>query len=141
MERLKIELAALEGRYRSLVFAHLDETGPKIPGRPAAQVPGKVEAKGDGSRYVFERRGGNRSNPDLNTESLREVLPQELAAQLYKTVQHPAVPAWEEKVFDMDCFGKLVDDGKIDLDVVADHLTPGKWNTPSFYKTLVDGDK
>lgn len=138
-DKLKVELEALEGRYRSLIFAHLDETGPKIPGRPASQVPGKVEASGPGPRYVFERRGGNRANPELDTDALREALPEELAAQVYVTVHHDPVPAWDEEVFDEGRFCELVDAGRIDLDVVAEHLTPGAWRTPSFYKTLVEG--
>lgn len=141
LDKLKVQIEALEARYRPLIFGHLDETGPKIPGRPPSQVPGKVEAEGPGPHYVFERRGGNRENPDLDTVGLRDVLPAEVAAQVYVTVHHPMVPAWDEEVFDEGRFGELVDEGKIDLDVVADYLTPGKWRTPSFYKILVDGEK
>jgi hypothetical protein len=143
VERLQAQLSALETRYRSLVFAHLDETGPKIPGRPAAQVPGKVEAQGPGPHYIFERRGGNRKDPDLDAVGLRDVLPDDIAAQVYLTVHHEAVyaPAYDEEVFDEGTFGRLVDEGKIDLDVVAPFLTPGPWRTPAFYKTLVDGEK
>lgn len=139
LEKLKTQIEALEGRYRELIFAHLDETGPKILGRPASQVPGKVEAYDSEPHYVFERRGGNRANPNLDTQSLRNALPEELAAQVYLTVHHDPVPAWDEEVFDEGRFGDLVDQGKIDLDIVAEHLTPGQWRTPSFYKTLVDG--
>lgn len=141
LEKLMLQLAALEERYRELTFAHLDETGPKIPGRPASQVPGKMEPSGDGPRHVFERRGGNRNHPDLDVVGLRKVLSPEQVAQLYVTVNHPAVPAWKEEVFDEGRFGELVDKGDIDLDVVADFLTPGEWRTPSFHKTLVGGEK
>lgn len=141
LEKLKVEIAALEERYRNLVFAHLDVTGPKIPGRPASQVPGRVEAEGPGPRIIFERRGGNRADPDLNTETLRGVLPPELSAQLYEKVHHDPIPAWDENVFNTARFTELVDKGLIDLDVVAEHLTPGPWRKPSFYKTRVDGDR
>lgn len=141
VEELKVQLEALEGRYRSLIFGHLDETGPKIPGRPPAQVPGKVEAEGPGLHYVFERRGGNRESPDLDIEGLRKALPPHLAEMIYKTVHHPAVDEWDEDVFDEAEFGRLVDAGTIDLDVVAAYLNPGKWRTPSFYKTPVEGSK
>lgn len=141
LERLQAQISALETRYRALIFAHLDETGPKIAGRPAAQVPGKVEATGPGPHYVFERRGGNRADPDLNVVTLREALPKDIADQIFLTIHHPATAAWDEDVFDQETFGRLVDEGKIDLDVVADHLTPGDWRKPSFYKTLVDGEK
>lgn len=140
LEDLKTKIAALEERYRELIFAHLDKTVPKIPGRPASQMPGKVEPSVSGPHYVFERRGGNRANPDLNTESLRRVLPPELAAQLYGKIHHDPVPAWDEPVFDEGRFAELVDAGLIDLDIVAEHLTPGAWRTPSFYKTRVEGD-
>lgn len=140
LEKLRIQIAALEGRYRSLIFAHLDETGPRIPGRPAGQVPGKVEAAGPGRHYVFERRGGNRSDPDLDAEGLRAELPAEIAARVFVTIHHPAVEAWDEQVFDEGAFGELVDNGAIDLDVVAKHLTPGPWRTPQFFKTLMNGD-
>jgi hypothetical protein len=141
LERLQAQIAALETRYRTLIYAHLDQTSPKIVGRPAAQVPGKVEASGPGPHIVFERRGGNRSNPDLDTEGLREVLPGHLADMIYKSVHHPAMEAYDEPVFDEAEFGRLVDAGLIDLDVVAEFLTPGAWRTPAFYKTLVDGEK
>lgn len=141
LEQLKLKMDALEGRYRTLIYGHLDETLPKVTGRPAAQVPGKVEAEGPGPHYVFERRGGNRANPDLDAEGLRDALPANLVGQVYKTVHHDAVPAWDEPVFDETTFLALVDDGKIDLDVVAEYLTPGEYRTPSFYKTLVDGEK
>ena len=139
LEDLKAQVAALETRYRALVYAHLDETLPKIPGRPAAQVPGKVEATGPGDHFVFERRGGNRENPDLDVVGMRDELPDEVVSQIYVTVHHEAVPAYDEHVFDEGRFGELVSDGTIDLDVVAKHLTVGKWRTPSFYKTLVSG--
>ena len=139
LERLKAQIVALETRYRELIFSHLDKTSTKVPGRPASQVPGKVEASGPGQHYVFERRGGNREAPELDTEGLREALPEEIAAQIYVTVHHDPVPAWDEKVFDEAKFGELVDSGIIDLDVVAKYLTPGSWRTPSFYKTLVGG--
>jgi hypothetical protein len=138
LDKLRVQIEALEARYKPLIFGHLNEVGPKIAGRPASQVPGKVEAEGPGPHYVFERRGGNREDPDLDTAGLREILPAEVAAQVYVTVHHPAVPAWDEEVFDEGLFGELVDKGKIDLDVVAPFLTPGKWRTPSFYKTLVE---
>lgn len=141
IERLKERIAALETRYKTLVFAHLDETGPKIPGRPASQVPGKVEAQGPGPRYIFERRGGNRENPDLDTVGLKNELPEHLVAEIFATVHHEPVAAWDEEVFDEGRFGELVEEGKIDLDLVARYLTPGKWRTPAFYKTLVDGDQ
>ena len=99
-----------------------------------------MAAQGPGPHYVFERRGGNRANPNLDVEGLRSVLPEEIAAQVYKTVHHDAVAAWDEPVFDETEFGRLVDEGKIDLDVVAEYLTAGAWRTPSFYKTLVDGE-
>jgi hypothetical protein len=140
LDHLKAQIAALETRYRDVIFSHLDETLPKVPGRPAAQVPGKVEAEGSGARYVFERRGGNRANPTLNTEGLRAALPAHLADQIFVTVHRPAVAAYDEEVFDEATFGRLVDEGKIDLDTVAEHLTPGEWRTPSFYKTLVEGE-
>jgi len=139
LDRLKSQIEALETRYRALIFAHLDEVGLKVPGRPPAQVPGKVEAEGPGPHYIFERRGGNRANPDLNTDSLRGALPPEIATQVYLTMHHAAVDAWDEQVFDEGRFGELVDAGLIDLDVVAEHLTPGPWRTPSFYKIFVDG--
>lgn len=139
LEDLKAQVAALETRYRALVYAHLDETVSKVPGRPAAQVPGKVEATGPGDRYIFERRGGNREDPDLDVVSLKDELPDEVVAQIYVTVHHEAVPAHDEQIFDAGRFGELVNDGVIDLDVVAKHLTAGKWRTPSFYKTLVSG--
>lgn len=139
LEDLKAQVAALETRYRALVYAHLDETVAKVPGRPAAQVPGKVEATGPGDRYIFERRGGNREDPDLDVVSLKDELPDEVVAQIYVTVHHEAVPAHDEQIFDAGRFGELVNDGVIDLDVVAKHLTAGKWRTPSFYKTLVSG--
>jgi hypothetical protein len=139
LERLKVQLAALEGRYRDLIFAHLDVTSPAIPGRPATHVPGKVEAEGPGPHYVFERRGGNRENPDLDTEGLRSALPPTVVAQLYKTVHHDAVAAWDEDVFDEARLNVLVKEGIIDLDVVALYLKPGKRRTPSFYKTRMDG--
>jgi hypothetical protein len=141
LERLRIQIEALTSRYKTLVYGHLDQTGPKIDGRPASQVPGKVEAEGPGPHYIFERRGGNRDFPDLDAEGLRGALPAELVAQLYKTVHHDATAAWDEPVFDEIRFAELVDLGEIDLDVVADYLTPGKWRTPSFYKTLVDGEQ
>lgn len=140
LERLKVQIEAMETRYRSLVFAHLDETGPNIPGRPASQVPGKVEATSSGPHYFFERRGGNRGNPELDVDALRAVLPEHLAAQIFVTIHHPVVEAWDEQVFDEAAFGELVEKGFIDLDVVADHLTPGAWRNPSFYKTLMDGE-
>lgn len=139
LERLKVQIAALETRYRSLLFAHLDRTGPKIPGRPPAQVPGKVEAHGPGPHYIFERRGGNREHPDLNLQTLRADLAPEIANQVYVTVHHPATEAWDEEVFDESRFSQLVDEGEIDLDIVAPHLTPGKWRTPSFYPTFIAG--
>ena len=139
-DRLRIRIEALEERYRELVYAHLNEVGPKIPGRPASQVPGKVEADGPGPHYVFERRGGNREDALLDADGMREVLPPDVVAQIYATVQHPAVEAWEEEVFNEAAFAKLVEKGVIDLDTVAPFLTPGKWRKPSFYKTLVDGD-
>lgn len=139
LEALQAQVAALETRYRSLVYAHLDETVPKVPGRPAAQVPGKVEASGPGPHIVFERRGGNRENPDLDAIGLRDELPAEVVAQVYVTVHREAVPAHDEQVFDEGRFGELVNEGVIDLDVVAKHLTAGKWRTPSLYKTLVTG--
>lgn len=141
LEQLRVQIEALEGRYRVLIYGHLDETGSKIPGRPASQVPGKVAAEGPGPHYVFERRGGNRKDPDLDAEGLRSVLPADLVAQVYKSVHHDAVDAWDEAVFDVERFGELVEKGKIDLDVLADYLTPGAYRTPSFYKTLVDGEK
>jgi hypothetical protein len=141
LERLKVQIEALEARYRPLVFGHLDEVGPKIPGRPAAQVPGKVAAEGPGPHYVFERRGGNRTDPDLDVKGLYEVLPAEFVAEVYLTVHHDAIPARDELVFDESRLGELVDAGLVDLDVVAPFLTAGKWRTPSFYKTLVDGEK
>lgn len=140
LERLRVQIEAMEDRYRELTFAHLDETVTRVPGRPVSQTPGKMEADGPGDHYIFERRGGNRANPDLNTETLRGSLSSEVAAQIYVTIHHPAVPAWDEEVFDEAKFGQLVDEGIIDLDDVAPHLTPGKWRTPSFYKTLVKGD-
>jgi hypothetical protein len=140
LEQLRVQIEALEARYRPLVFGHLDEVGPKIPGRPAAQVPGKVAAEGPGPHFVFERRGGNRTDPDLNAQGLREVLPPEVAAEVYLTMHHDAIPAWDEAIFNEGRFGELVDAGIIDLDVVAEFLTPGKWRTPSFHKTLVDGE-
>lgn len=140
LERLKVELEALETRYRALSFAHLDETLPRIPGRPASQVPGKIAASSPGPHYIFERRGGNRKDPSLNTDTLREVLPPEVAAQIYVTIHHEAVPAYDEQVFDEGRFGELVQSQVIDLDVVAPHLTPGEWRTPSLHKTLVDGE-
>jgi len=141
LERLRVEIEAMQGRYRQLIFAHLDETVARVPGRPVSQIPGKVEADGPGEHYIFERRGGNRDNPDLNVEALRSVLPPEVVAVVYKTLHHPAVPAYDEQIFDEGAFGELVDAGVIDLDVVAPHLTPGKWRTPAFYKTPVRGDK
>jgi len=141
LDKLKVQIEALEARYKTLTFGHLDETGPKIPGRPASQVPGKMAAEGPGPYYIFERRGGNRNDPDLDVVSMREVLPAEVVAEIYLTVSHPAVAAWDEDVFDEGRFAELVDEGKIDLDVVAPFLTAGKWRTPSFYKTLVDGEK
>lgn len=142
LERLRVQIEALtESRYRQLVFAHLDETVKPVPGRPVPQIPGKMAAEGPGPHYIFERRGGNRANPDLNVETLHDDLPAEVAAQVYVTIHHPPVPAWDEKVFDEGKFGELVDAGIIDLDVVAPHLTPGDWRTPSFYKTRVEGDE
>lgn len=141
VEEIKAKLEALEGRYKELIFAHLDETGPRIPGRPACQVPGKVEASGPDDHYVFERRGGNRADPDLNTDGLREVLPAHLNAKIFATVVHPAVEAYEEEVFDEVEFGKLVEAGQIDLDTVAKYLTPGPWRKPSFWKTRVGRKK
>ncbi|HEY6021190.1 MAG TPA: hypothetical protein VIY48_15180 [Candidatus Paceibacterota bacterium] len=138
LERLKVEIEALETRYKTLVFAHLDETVTRVPGRPASQTPGKVEAEGPGPHYIFERRGGNRANPSMDTEGLRKALPTHLAEMIYKTVHHPSVEAWdEENVFDEAEFGRLVDAGLIDLDVVAEYLTPGPWRTPALYKTLM----
>lgn len=140
LEKLKVEIEALETRYKSLVYAHLDSTVKKVPGRPLSQTPGKVVAEGPGPHYILERRGGNRGNPSLNTESLREVLPADVAVQIYKTVHHDAVPARDEEVFDEGRFAELVELGVIDLDVVQEHLIPGEWRTPSFYKTLVEGE-
>ncbi len=141
LDRLKVRIEALEARYRALTFGHLDETGPKVPGRPASQVPGKMAAEGPGPHYIFERRGGNRNDPDLDVVGMREVLSPEIVSEVYLTVTHPAIEAWEENVFDEGRFGELVDQGKIDLDVVAPFLAAGKWRTPAFYKTLVDGEK
>jgi hypothetical protein len=141
LERLKTQIEAMQGRYRELIYAHLDETVARVPGRPASQVPGKVEAEGDGPRIIFERRGGNRKDPDLDAEGLRSVLPADVVAKVYKTLHHAAVAAYDEPIFDEGAFGELVNDGTIDLDVVAPFLTPGEWRTPSFYKTLVDGAK
>lgn len=141
LEQLRIKIEALADRYKTLVYGHLDQTGPKVEGRPASQVPGKVEAEGPEPHYIFERRGGNRDNPDLDAAGMREALPAHLAEMIYKTVHHPAVEEWDEDVFDQDEFVRLVDAGLIDLDVVARFLTPGKWRTPSFYKTLVDGEQ
>jgi len=140
LDKLKIELEALETRYRALVYAHLDNTVERIPGRPASQTPGKVAAEGPGPHHVFERRGGGRSSPTLDLDSLREALPQNIVAELYKTVHYEAVPARDEERFDQSRSLELVDAGVIDLDVVAEHLIPGEWRTPSFYKTLVDGE-
>jgi hypothetical protein len=139
LEALQAQVAALETRYRALVFAHLDETAPKVPGRPAAQVPGKVGAKGPGDHYIFERRGGNREDPDLDVVGLKDELPAEVVSQIYVTVHHEAVEAHDEQIFDAGRFGELVNEGVIDLDVVAKYLTAGKWRTPSFNKTLVSG--
>lgn len=139
LEQLQTHIAALESRYRELIFAHLDKTGPKIPGRPPAQVPGKVEAEGPGPHYIFERRGGNRKDPDLNAAELLKVLPPHVAAKLLVTVHHKAVEAWDETVFDEAEFVRLVDAGIIDLDLVAKYLKAGEWRTPSLYKTLVEG--
>jgi hypothetical protein len=139
-EKLKDQISALETRYKTLIFAHLDETLKRVPGRPAAQVPGKVAAEGPGPHYVFERRGGNREDPDLDAEAMRSALPDEIVAQLYLKVHHEAIPAWDEDVFDESKFAELVDAQVIDLDLVAQYLTPGKWRKPSFYKTLVDGE-
>jgi len=139
LEQLKIQIEALEGRYRELVFSHLDATGPSIPGRPASQVPGKVAAKDPEDHYEFERRGGNRKDPDLNVQGLLSELPAEVASKLLVTVHHKATEAWDETVFDEHEFVKLVDAGVIDLDIVAKHLTPGEWRTPSFHKILVRG--
>lgn len=140
LERLQAKLEALSTRYRELIFAHLDVTVPRVPGRPASQVPGKVEASGPDPHYIFERRGGNRANPSLDTDGLRSALPPHLAAQVFVTKHHPAVEAYEEDVFDQDAFEKLVNDGSIDLDLVARYLTPGDWRSPAFWKTLVDGE-
>lgn len=137
LEELRIRIEAMQDRYRAIIFSHLDVVSPYIPGRPPSQVPGKVESED----YVFERRGGNRENPDLNTETLRDDLTPEQVALVYKTVHHPAVPEWDEPIFDEGEFGDLVNAGKIDLDVVAKHLTPGDWRTPAFYKTPVEGSK
>lgn len=137
IERIKAHIEALETRYRALTFAHLDEVNPRVPGRPAAQVPGKMAATGDGPRVVFERRGGNRKDPDLDAEGLRKELPAHVAAKIYKTVVHPAVEAYEEEVFDEAEFFKAVEEGEIDLDTIAPYLTPGEWRKPSHYKTIV----
>ena len=139
LERLKVQIEALETRYRDLVYSHLDKTGPKVSGRPASQVPGKVSAEGPGEHYEFERRGGNRANPLLDTAGLRGELTEELASQVFVVRRHKAVEAWEEELFDEARFLELVESGDIDLDLVAKHLKPGSWRTPSFYKTLVDG--
>lgn len=139
LEQLKTKIAAIEPRYRELIFAHLNKTLPKVPGRPAAQVPGKVEAEDPEPHYVFERRGGNRGNPDLDVKSLCEELPDDLVAQIFSTVHHEPVAAWDEEVFDEARFGYLVESGAIPLDLVAKHLKPGAWRTPTFYTTLVEG--
>lgn len=139
-ERLKVEIEALDTRYRELIFAHLDETVDRIPGRPISQTPGRVEADIRGPHHIFERRGGNRANPTLNTDTLRAALPAEVADQIYVTIHHKAVEAYDEEVFDEARFAELVDNGTIDLDIVAEHLLPGEWRTPTFYRTLVDGD-
>lgn len=141
LERIRIQIEALSDRYKALVFAHLDRTLPKVEGRPASHVPGKVEAEGPGPHYVFERRGGKREDPDVDVDGLCRELPPELVAQIRKTVHHDAVAAWDEPVFDEARFDELVEEGAIDLDVVAKYLTPGKRRTPTFYKTLVDGDQ
>lgn len=137
LEKLQAEIAALETRYRNLVFAHLDKTVTRVPGRPTSQIPGKVSADGPGPHYDFERRGGNRANPDLDVLGLKDELSDEIVAKVYVTVHHKAVKSYDEDVFDEEAFGELVESGEIDLDVVAKYLTPGAWRTPSFYKTLV----
>lgn len=139
LDRLKTEIEALETRYRELIFAHLDETGPKIPGRPASHTPGQVAAEGPGPHIIFARRGGNRANPELDAEGLKAVLPDEIAAQLFVTVHHDPVPAWDEKVFNEERLNELVASGQIDLDTLAPFLKPGARRTPTFNKTLVDG--
>lgn len=141
LDKLRVQIEALEDRYRSLIYGHLDEVVKKVAGRPASQTPGKVEAEGPGPRYFFERRGGGRANPELDAEGLRRALPPELVVEVYKTVHHDAKDAWDEEVFDEGRFEELVKSGQISLDLVANYLTPGEWRTPSFYKTLVDGDK
>lgn len=140
LEQIKIMVTALEPRYRELVFAHLDETVTRVPGRPVSQTPGKIEAETTGDHYIFERRGGNRGNAVLDTDGLRAELPAEVAAQVFKTVTHAPVPAWTEEVFDQGALEELANRGLVDLDVVAKHMTAGKWNTPTFNKTLVKGE-
>lgn len=141
LERLRVQIEAMQGRYRDLIYAHLDETVTPIPGRPVSQTPGRVEADGPGDHMIFERRGGNRADPDLNAEGLRNALPAEVVPLVYKVLHHDPVPAWDEQIFDEGAFGELVSTGVIDLDVVAPFLTPGKYRTPAFYKTRVDGSK
>jgi len=138
LDQLKLQIEALETRYRTLVFAHLDETVTRVPGRPASQTPGKVEADGPGLHYVFERRGGNRANPTLDALGLKNELTPAQIAKVYKTVHHKAVAAYDEDVFDEAAFGELIESGELDLDVVAPYLTAGDWRTPQLYKTLVD---
>lgn len=143
LEKLKVQIEALAERYRPIIFGHLDMTVARVPGRPASQTPGVVEATGPGPHYKFERRGGGREAPDLDTEGMRKALERlspELVAEVYQTVHHDAVAAWDEDVFNVARFDELAEQGLIDLDVVAKHLTPGKFRTPSFNKTLVDGD-
>lgn len=140
LDQVAARLEALMGRYRATIFAHLDETVDRIPGRPVSQTPGKVEADGPGEHYIFERRGGNRANPDLDTKGLREELPAHIVAQIFATVTRPAVEAYTEEVFDEAKFGELVNSGAIDMDLVAKHLKAGKWREPSFHKTLVEGE-
>jgi hypothetical protein len=139
LEKLKVKMEALEARYRDLIFGHLDKTRPQVPGRPASQVPGVVKAEGPEDHYEFERRGGNRKDPDLNVQGLLKELPEDVANKILVTVHHEATEAWDETVFDEHEFIKLVDSGVIDLDTVAKHLTPGEWRTPSFHKILVHG--
>ncbi|WP_267716741.1 DUF7242 family protein [Streptomyces sp. CoH17] len=131
LEKIDEALKGVYGLIRMATNMHLNAKYADADARvrPPEQLPGKIVAS-NGRKFC--REGGNRTATQVNWKNFREKVPEELYHEACDRKWVPPTEGHWEYTPTKEKLEKLIEEQKVDLELVRSVLIPGKWQKPKF---------